>query len=85
MTGAKEHKRTVISYDPLWSLLLEREISPLQLARIIGERVSVIRNIQLHPETTTMEIIRRICEALDCEPGDIMKAEDIYVIPANEN
>lgn len=78
------YKRTVISFEPLRSLMAERGMTDLQLARKIGEKVGVVRDIQLHAETTTIEVIRKICEALECHPGDIMKREEMLVIPAKE-
>lgn len=76
-------KRTVISFAPLHSLLRERKIADLQLAQRIGEKVAVVRNIQLNSHTTTVEVLRKICEELQCQPGDIMEAIQVEIIPAN--
>lgn len=81
----KGYRRTIISFDLLRTLLRERDITDLQLARKIGEKVGVVRNIQLHPDITTIEVIRKICEELQCEPGDIMRRQECYVIPARED
>lgn len=79
------YKRSIISFEPLRELLREREMTDLQLAKKIGEKVAVVRKIQLQTETTPIEVIRKICEALQCEPGDIMKREELIVIPATKD
>jgi DNA-binding Xre family transcriptional regulator len=84
MDTSKAIPHTVISFEPLRSLLLERGVTDTQLAKKIGEKVGAVRDIQLHPETTTIEIIRKICQELHCEPGDIMKSMEGYFIPAKE-
>lgn len=78
------YKRSFISFEPLRKLLHKREMTDLQLARKIGEKVGVVRKIELNSETTTMEVIRKICEVLECHPGDIMKRDELIVIPATK-
>lgn len=80
-----EQRYAIMSFAPLRSLLRKREITELQLARKIGEKVGVVRNIQLQPKTTTVEVILKICDALGCQPCDIMKLEEAFFIPAKEN
>ena len=75
------YERTIISFQPMRSLLRQRGISDLQLAHKINEKVDVVRNIQLHPDTTTVEVIRKICQELHCNLEDIMRNEEIVVIP----
>lgn len=79
------YTRSIISYKPLQTLLRERGITDLQLAQKIGEKVAVVRKIQLNGEITTMEVIRKICEVLECHPGDIMRREEVTIIPARKN
>lgn len=57
-------------------------MTDLQLAQRIGEKVTVVRNIQLNSHTTTVEVLRKICEELQCQPGVIMEAIQVEIIPA---
>ncbi len=75
---------SIISFEPLRSLLRERDMTDLQLAKKIGERVAVVRKIQLQTETTPIDVIRKICEVLECQPGDIMKRDELIMYPAKE-
>lgn len=78
------YEYSIISFDPMQTLLTQCNMTDLQLARKIGEKVDVVRNIQLHSDTTTIEVIRKICEVLKCHPGDIMERKDLQVIPAKK-
>ena len=72
----------VLSFAPMFRLMRERGITDLQLARKIGVKVDLIRNIQLHQDTTKVQTIKEICKALECAPGDIMSVSKMLVIPA---
>lgn len=75
-------ERVYFSFEPMYRLMRERNINDLQLARKVRVKVDVIRNIQIYQETVSISLIRSICEALECGPGDLMTAEKVTVIPA---
>lgn len=73
-----------ISLRPMHRLMRERGITDLQLARKIGVKVDVIRNTYKYHDTITLSLIRSICQALDCDPGDLMTARKCMVFPAKK-
>lgn len=60
----------------------EKNITDLELARKVGVKVDMIRNTYKYQDTVTLSMVRRICEALDCGPGDLMVAGKSLYIPA---
>lgn len=62
----------------------KRNITDLGLARKVGVRVDVIRNTYKYQDTVTLSMVRSICEALDCCPGDLMAAKKAICIPAKK-
>ena len=54
------YERVYLSFEPMHRVMQERNITDLQLARKVSVKVNVIRNI---------------CEALDCGPEDLMTAK----------
>jgi putative transcriptional regulator len=61
-----------IDYEKLWALMKERGLSTyrIQQERIIGQRT--LQNIREGKDITTRSIAA-LCEALDCQPGDILE------------
>ncbi len=78
------YERAYLSFDPMHRLMRERNITDLQLAQKVGVKVDVIRNTYKYQNTVTLSVIRRICEALDCGPGDLMTAGMVECIPAKK-
>ncbi len=78
------YERTYLSFEPLDETLKKRGISDLQLARQVGVKVDVIRNMYKYQDTITLSLVRSICETLDCGLGDLMTAEKVMVIPAKK-
>ena len=62
----------VISYDPLWKTLFDKKLSKVELTRIAGISKSTLVQLN-HNESVTLDTIRRICEALDCEISDVVE------------
>jgi len=75
------YERTYLSFMPLDETLKKRGVSDLQLARQVGVKVDVIRNMFKYQDTVSLSMIRSICEVLDCGPGDLIAAGKITVIP----
>ena len=78
------YERVYLSFDPMHRLMRERNITDLELARKVGVKVDVIRNIYKYQDTVTLSMVRSICEALDCGPGDLMTAMKAICIPAKK-
>ena len=76
------YERVYLSFDPMPRLLRERNITDLELARKVGVKVDVIRNTYKYQDTVTLSMLRSICEALDCGPGDLITAGKVECIPA---
>ena len=74
----------ILSFDPLFRLMRKQGVTDLQLARQIGVKVDLIRNIQLRQDVVTVQMLKKICKALDCGPGDIMDVSKVLVIPATQ-
>ena len=61
----------MVSYKPLMHLLVERELSKhdlQEMAKISPNTMTKIRN----NEEVSMAVLNRICEALNCNYGDII-------------
>lgn len=78
------YEKVYLSFAPLHRRMKERGITDLQLAQKVGVKVDVIRNTYKYQDTVTLSMIRSICEALDCGPGDLMTAGKAECIPAKK-
>ena len=61
-----------VSYKKLWKLLIDRELKK----KDIEEMASISHytmNKLTHDENVTMDVLGRICKALNCEITDIME------------
>ncbi len=61
-----------ISYDKLWKLLIDKNLSRTDLSALTGISSRVMAKLS-KCETVTTETIARICEVLGCDVGDIME------------
>ena len=67
-------ERTKVNYKPLWKLLIDRDISKQQLR----EKTSIARSTLVkmaNNEYVAMDVLVRICIALDCGMDDIVEIE----------
>ena len=76
------YEKVYLSFDPMHHLMRERGITDLQLAKKVGVKVDVIRNTYKYQDSVTLSMVRSICEALDCGPGELMTAGKVECIPA---
>jgi DNA-binding Xre family transcriptional regulator len=61
-----------ISYKPLFVLLVSRGLKKTDLLTMAGiSRGTLARFAK--GESVSMDIIDKICKALDCQPGDIVE------------
>lgn len=61
-----------ITYRKLFHLLLDRNIKKGELQKKAGVTASIMARLA-KDETVKSDTIGKICEALNCQPGDIME------------
>ena len=61
-----------VSYKKLWKLLIDKEINKRQLARMASVSGSTLTKLT-KGESVNMEILVRICAALECTLDDIVE------------
>ena len=67
-------ERTKVNYKPLWKMLIDRDISKQQLR----EKTSIARSTMAkmtNNEYVAMDVLVRICLAMDCGIDDIVEIE----------
>lgn len=61
-----------VSYKRLWKLLIDRDLKKKDLIDMAGISHYVISKMN-KGENITVEVVGKICRALDCTPNDIME------------
>ena len=61
-----------ICYNPLWKLLIDKGLKKTDLRAMANISNSTLAKLG-KCEYVSMEIIERLCKALDCKIGDIME------------
>ena len=61
-----------ISYKPLWRLLLEKDMKKLELRDLVGMSNNTLARVGKN-EGVSMDVLERICVALDCRIEDIVE------------
>lgn len=61
-----------LDYKPLWKLLIHRDMTKTDLQKATGLSAATIAKLGRGGNVTT-EIILRICDQLQCQPGEIME------------
>lgn len=64
-----------ISYKKLWHILLDRDLKKKELAEIAGVSTYTINKLNRN-ENVTVEVLAKICKALDCTMDDILEVLD---------
>ncbi|MBQ7994825.1 MAG: helix-turn-helix transcriptional regulator [Bacilli bacterium] len=62
-----------ISYKKFWMLLVDKEISPVQLRRDLNLATGTMTKLRKNEEVA-LSVLLRICEYLECNIGDIVDA-----------
>jgi len=62
-----------ISYKKLWILLVEKEMSKVDLRKELGLSAGTMTKLN-KGEEVSMSVMLRICDLLDCNIGDICDA-----------
>ena len=60
----------VISYDKLWKLLIDKQMSKADLRRAADISPNTLTKMRQR-EKISMDILLKICNCLDCNIGDI--------------
>ena len=63
----------VISYKKLWKLLIDKDLKKKDLAAVAEVSQSSIAKMS-RGETISMDVLLKICSALDCDIGDVCEA-----------
>ena len=61
-----------VSYNKLWKLLIDKNMKKKELGEAAGIRNSLIAKLGKN-ENVTVDVLVRICSALDCGIDDIME------------
>ncbi|GIP49006.1 transcriptional regulator [Paenibacillus sp. J53TS2] len=62
----------MISYKPFQKLLIDREIKKLDLLKMTGISSATMAKLNTN-EYVSLEIIDKLCSALNCQPGDLLE------------
>ena len=71
-----------VSYIKLWKLLLDKNMKKTDLITTANISTTTLARLSKN-ETVRMDVMTRICKALNCDIGDIM--EVLPDAPSNEN
>lgn len=67
-------ERTKVNYKPLWKMLIDRDVSKQELR----EKTSIARSTMVkmaNNEYVAMDVLVRICVAMNCGLDDIVEIE----------
>ncbi len=61
-----------VCYKKLWKLLIDKDLKKKDLLSLAGISWSSMTKLS-KGETVSMEVLMKICKALECDIGDIME------------
>ncbi len=61
-----------VSYNKLWKLLIDKNMKKKDLQQIAGVSASLVTKLGRGESVTTATLVK-ICNALNCDIGDIME------------
>ncbi|MCM1232480.1 MAG: helix-turn-helix domain-containing protein [Ruminococcus flavefaciens] len=64
----------MMNYDKLWKLLIDKKMTKMDLVAKSGISTNSLANMGKGMDVST-KILRKICEALDCNIEDIIEIE----------
>lgn len=64
-----------ISYDPLWKTLIDKKMNKKDLIAAAGLAKGTITRMGKN-ESVTVEVLAKICNALDCEVYDVLEIRE---------
>lgn len=63
-----------ISYKGLWKLLIDKKMKKMDLVDKVGLSSSTLAKMS-KDEAVSLSVLEKICDALDCDFGDIINYE----------
>lgn len=69
----------IVSYKKLWKLLIDKDMRKVDLRKATGMSSFTLAKMS-HGEDVSMDVLKRICEVLQCDVGDIVE----FQLPARE-
>ena len=61
-----------VSYKKLWKMLIDKEMKKKDLQAASGIRWASITKLSKN-ENVSMEVLMKVCKAMNCDIGDIME------------
>ena len=79
----KDHgiRRTIVSFDPFLKREDVRGLTDAQVGTKYGLATKTVKAMRLHQDVP-FETIQILCHQLQCQPGDILIAIEVYTLPA---
>ena len=68
----------MVSYNKLWKLLIDKQMKKKHLGELAGVSANTLAKMGKN-ELVSLEMLVRICRALECDIGDIME-----ILPENK-
>lgn len=62
----------VVSYDKLWKMLIDKKMKKVDLMRTAKISSNALAHLS-KDESVSVEVIGKICLALECTPNDILE------------
>ena len=60
------------SFNPLWKLLIDKEMTKDQLRKNIGISSSTLAKMRKN-ENISLDVLDKLCNFFHCQPGDLME------------
>lgn len=76
-------KHTIISFEPLFHIPAFRGMTDAQIGKKLGIATQTVRAMRYNQEVP-FDTIRAVCHALECQPGDVLKAITAEYFPAKK-
>ncbi|MDF2570483.1 MAG: Cro/C1-type DNA-binding domain [Sporomusa sp.] len=76
-------RTTEITFDPFFQHPKIKGKSDAVIERLIGLKTDTVKAMR-NREDVSFDTIWRICHVLECQPGDIMAAEPVYLVLTND-
>ena len=61
-----------IIYNNLWKMLIDKNMKKTELRHLTGIGTSTLAKLSAN-EKVSLDVIEKICAALNCQPADIME------------
>jgi DNA-binding Xre family transcriptional regulator len=62
----------MISYKPFLKLLIDKELKKQDIMQLAGISKATIAKLNTN-EYVSLEVVDKLCAAINCQPGDIME------------